>query len=140
MLRTEFTLDMTYFWKSEKLALVVVFSWMLPDFRINNFTSFIEFLWYWTLSWYFQSHATTKKHCTKGVIVNNYVAHCDYRQICPVTCGIDDLLFYLDYFCPKTLIKDKKVSLTYKIGLLAYISAHYDDGRGKIYISWKSVD
>ena len=48
-------------------------------------------------------------------------------------CGEAELT--VDYFCPKTLIKDKKVSLTYKIGLLAYISAHYDDGRGKIYIS-----
>ncbi len=54
------------------------------------------------------AHATSTKHMEKGLVVNNYVAYCDLRRICPVTCDLSDLLFYLEYCIPKTLVNSSK--------------------------------
>ena len=40
-----------------------------------------------------------------GAITNHYIGFCDDRHINPVDGDISEILFYLDYVYPKTLVK-----------------------------------
>ena len=44
------------------------------------------------------------KHENNAQVVNHFVAHCDFKKISPVTCSTEEVLFYLKYIYPKTLM------------------------------------
>ncbi len=43
-------------------------------------------------------HFGSDAHRDNVSFIEAYVAHCDRRRVCPVTCGPADLTFYLEYF------------------------------------------
>ncbi len=79
------------------------------------------------------SHVKTAEHKNNGAVINNFVQFCDLRETCPVTCGLDDLAFYLEYVYPKTLAKnqDKKMIRLQILKVLVVLSKVHDEVDGK---------
>ncbi len=44
------------------------------------------------------SHAATQMHRDNAGVVADFEAHCDLREVCPVTCSARDVCFYMDYY------------------------------------------
>ena len=70
-----------------------------------------------------------------GAITNHYIGFCDDRHINPVDGDISEILFYLDYVYPKTLVKvpDNEKIIEAKVNTLHLLLIFKDDW------SWHSV-
>ena len=81
-----------------------------------------------------ESHVLSATHKDNAFIVNHFVAHCDFKSICPVTCPIEEIQFYLKYVYPKTLMpvesrKFYNVNLITLVGTLSKIHDPFADGK-----------
>ena len=65
------------------LIFLTKFRWKISIIEVANLT-------------FFQTHLTSKQHKDNALIIGDFVDFCDVRNVSPVTCSVDDLVFYLE--------------------------------------------
>ena len=66
------------------LIFLTKFRWKISIIEVAN------------LTFLFQIHLTSKQHKDNALIIGDFVDFCDVRNVSPVTCSVDDLVFYLE--------------------------------------------
>jgi hypothetical protein len=44
----------------------------------------------------YQVHLESKQHKDNAFIIEEFVEHCSFRDVSPVACSVDELIFYLE--------------------------------------------